>query len=65
MAAQLYVDSILNQPSFEAAFFQRIATRLHNSTVGLGVIIDASDRAFEAAPAAAGSLAPLSAPARA
>lgn len=47
MLAPLFVDSILNQASFEAAIFHRIATRLHNNIVGLGVIVDAFHRAHE------------------
>ena len=56
MLAPLFVDSILNQPSFEAAIFHRIATRLHNNIVGLGVIIDAFNRAFEETPEIADAL---------
>ena len=48
MLAPLFVDSILNQPSFEAAVFHRIAARLKNDVVGLGVIVDAFNRASEA-----------------
>ena len=50
MLAPLFVDSILNQPSFEAAVFHRIAARLKNDVVGLGVIIDAFNRASESDP---------------
>jgi serine O-acetyltransferase len=50
MLAPLFVDSILNQPSFEAAIFHRIATRLTNNVVGLGVTVDAFNRAVEDAP---------------
>ena len=50
MLAPLFVDSILNQPSFQAAVFHRIAARLKNDVVGLGVIIDAFNRASEDDP---------------
>jgi serine O-acetyltransferase len=50
MLAPLFVDSILNQPSFEAAVFHRIAARLKNDVVGLGVIVDAFNRARQDAP---------------
>jgi len=56
MLAPLFVESILNQPSFEAAIFHRIASRLKNDVVGLGVIIDAFNRATEACPSLIGSL---------
>ena len=56
MLASLFVESILNQPSFEAAIFHRIASRLKNDVVGLGVIVDAFNRATEAAPALVGAL---------
>jgi len=50
MLAPLFVNSILNQPSFESAIFHRIATRLHNDIVGLGVLVDAFNRAVEDDP---------------
>ena len=50
MLAPLFVDSILNQPSFQSAVFHRIAARLKNDVVGLGVIVDAFNRASEADP---------------
>jgi serine O-acetyltransferase len=56
MLAPLFVDSILNQPCFEAAIFHRISARLKNDVVGLGVIVDAFNRATEAAPALIGAL---------
>jgi serine O-acetyltransferase len=56
MLAPLFVESILNQPSFEAAIFHRIASRLKNDVVGLGVIVDAFNRAVEASPALIGAL---------
>lgn len=56
MLAPLFVDSILNQPSFEAAIFHRIATRLHNNIVGLGVMVDAFNRAVDELPDIADAL---------
>lgn len=56
MLAPLFVDSILNQPTFEAAVFHRIAARLKNDVVGLGVIIDAFNRASEDDPGIVDSL---------
>jgi len=56
MLAPLFTESILNRRSFEAAIFHRIATRLKNDVVGLGVIVDAFYRATEAEPALIGSL---------
>jgi len=50
MLAPLFVDSILNQHSFEAAIFHRISTRLQNNIVGLGVIVDAFNRAHDESP---------------
>jgi serine O-acetyltransferase len=56
MLAPLFVESILNRRSFEAAIFHRIATRLKNDIVGVGVIVDAFYRATEAAPGLVGAL---------
>jgi len=56
LLAPLFVDSILNRRSFEAAIFPRVATRLKNDIVGAGVIVDAFYRATEAAPALIGGL---------
>ncbi len=56
MLAPLLADSILNRRSFEAAIFHRIATRLKNDVVGLGVIVDAFYRATEAEPGLIGAL---------
>jgi serine O-acetyltransferase len=50
MLAPLFVDSILNQPTFQSAVFHRIAARLKNDVVGLGVIVDAFNRASESDP---------------
>jgi serine O-acetyltransferase len=46
MLAPLFVDSIINQPSFESATCHRVASRLKNDVVGLGIIIDAFNRAY-------------------
>ncbi|WP_147164656.1 serine O-acetyltransferase [Pararhodospirillum oryzae] len=51
MLAPLFVDSIMNQPSLEAAAFHRIAARLKNDVVGLGIIVDAFNRAMADNPA--------------
>jgi len=56
MLAPLFVESILNRRSFEAAIFHRVATRLKNDIVGVGVIVDAFYRAAEAAPSLVGGL---------
>jgi len=56
MLAPLFVESILNRRSFEAAIFHRVATRLKNDIVGVGVIVDAFYRATEAAPGLVGAL---------
>jgi serine O-acetyltransferase len=56
MLAPLFVESILNRRSFEAAIFHRVATRLKNDIVGVGVIVDAFYRATEAEPALIGAL---------
>jgi serine O-acetyltransferase len=56
MLAPLFVDSILNQPSFEAAIFHRISARLSNNVVGLGVTVDAFNRAVEEVPDIADAL---------
>jgi serine O-acetyltransferase len=45
MLAPLFLDSILNQPSFEAAMFHRIATRLKNEVISLPLILQAFHRA--------------------
>ncbi len=56
MLAPLFVESILNQPSFEAAIFHRIAARLKNDVIGIGVIVDAFNRASEAEPSIVAAL---------
>jgi serine O-acetyltransferase len=50
MLGRLFADSILDQPTFEAAIFHRISARLENRLVGLEVLVDAFHRAAEAAP---------------
>lgn len=50
MLAPLFVDSIINQPSFEQAVFHRIASRLKSDVVGLGVIVEAFNRALADRP---------------
>ncbi|HET6308446.1 MAG TPA: serine O-acetyltransferase [Rhodopila sp.] len=50
--ASLFFDSILNQPSFEAAVFHRVAARLKNDVVSLSLIV----QAFSNAAAADGCL---------
>jgi serine O-acetyltransferase len=56
MLAPLFTESILNRRSFEAAIFHRIAARLKNDVVGLGVIVDAFYRATEAERGLIGAL---------
>jgi serine O-acetyltransferase len=56
MLAPLFVESILNRRSFEAAIFHRVATRLKNDIVGIGVLVDGFYRATEAEPALIGAL---------
>jgi serine O-acetyltransferase len=43
--AALFLDSIINQPSFEAAMFHRIAARLKNEVVSQSLIVQAFHRA--------------------
>jgi serine O-acetyltransferase len=50
MLAALFVDSILAQPTFEAAIIYRIAVRLAHSAVGIDVLVETFERAFRAAP---------------
>jgi serine O-acetyltransferase len=45
---RLFVDSILDQPSLEAAAFYRIAFRLKNDVLSLAALIAAFDRALSA-----------------
>jgi serine O-acetyltransferase len=48
MLAPLFFDSILNQPTFEAAVFHRIAARLKNDVIALPLILRAFNRAAAA-----------------
>jgi serine O-acetyltransferase len=50
MLAPLFLDSIINQPSFEVAVFHRIAARLKNDVVSQPLILQAFHRAASAAP---------------
>jgi len=43
--ASLFFDSILNQPSFEAAVFHRVAARLKNDVISLPLIVQAFAKA--------------------
>lgn len=43
--ATLFFDSILNQPSFEAAVFHRVAVRLKNDVISLPLIVQAFGKA--------------------
>ncbi len=45
--ASLFFDSILNQPSFEAAVFHRVASRLKNDTISLPLIVQAFSKAAD------------------
>ena len=45
--ASLFFDSILNQPSFEAAVFHRVAARLKSDTISLPLIVQAFGKAAE------------------
>ncbi len=51
--APLFLESILNQPGFEAAMFHRVASRLKNGTISLPLIVDAFHRAVAADPSIA------------
>jgi serine O-acetyltransferase len=50
MLAPLFLDSIINQPSFEAALFHRIAARLKNEVISQPLIVQAFHRAASATP---------------
>lgn len=50
MLAPLFLDSIINQPTFEAAVFHRVATRLKNDVVSQPMIINAFHRAISVEP---------------
>ncbi len=49
--APLFFDSILNQPSFEAAVFHRVAARLKNDVISLPLIVQAFGKAYADEPA--------------
>jgi serine O-acetyltransferase len=51
MLAPLFVDSILAQPTFEAAIIHRVAVRLANSAIGIDALVRTFHRAFESEPA--------------
>src|SRR4051812_11008740 len=48
MLAPLFVESILDQPSFEAAVIHRIASRLKNDVVSLPLLVETWHRAVAA-----------------
>jgi len=50
MLAPLFLDSIINQPSFEAAVFHRVAARLKNDVISLSLIVQAFHRAHAVDP---------------
>lgn len=50
MLAPLFLDSIINQPSFESAVFHRVAARLKNDVVSQPMIIDAFNRSLSSDP---------------
>jgi serine O-acetyltransferase len=54
--ASLFLDSIINQHSFEAAVIHRVASRLKNDTVSLPLIVQAFHRAVEADPSIGAAL---------
>jgi serine O-acetyltransferase len=56
MLASLFLDSTLNQHSFEAAVIHRVASRLRNDVVTLPLIVQAFNRALEADPEIASAL---------
>lgn len=49
--ATLFFESIINQPSFEAAICHRVSSRLKNDVVSLPLIVQAFHRALSADPA--------------
>ncbi|HEX3983423.1 MAG TPA: serine O-acetyltransferase [Acidisoma sp.] len=48
--ATLFLESIINQPSFEAAICHRVSSRLKNDVVSLPLIVQAFHRALSADP---------------
>ena len=51
MLAPLFLDSVVNQPSFEAAVIHRVAARMKNEVISLPLIVQAWHRAVAADPA--------------
>ncbi len=56
MLAPLFLDSIINQPTFEAAMFHRIAGRLKNDVISQSLILQAFHRAAREMPDVADGL---------
>jgi serine O-acetyltransferase len=56
MLAPLFLDSVLNQHSFETAMIHRVASRLRNDVITLPLIVQAFNRALEADPEIAPAL---------
>jgi serine O-acetyltransferase len=54
--ASLFLDSIINQHSFEEAVIHRVASRLKNDTISLPLIVQAFHRAVAADPSIAAAL---------
>jgi len=54
--ASLFLDSIINQPSFEDAVVHRVASRLKNDTISLPLIIGQFHRAMAADPSIGAAL---------
>ncbi|MCB8876491.1 serine O-acetyltransferase [Acidisoma silvae] len=48
--ATLFLESIINQPSFEAAICHRVSSRLKNDVISLPLIVQAFHRALSADP---------------
>src|SRR6202000_460107 len=46
--APLFLDSVINQPSFEAAVIHRVASRLKNDVISLPLIVQAYAQAMAA-----------------
>lgn len=56
LLASLFVDSIQAQPTFEAALIHRIAARLANGVLGIGVLAQTFGRVIEAQPSISAAL---------
>ena len=54
--APLFLDSVINQPSFEDAVMHRVATRLKNEVISLPLILQAFHRALAGDPTIAAAL---------